>query len=228
MRLSGQQGNTFFGKKMELKRRMRTLAALTLVLLSYGGLAGCALRPAAAPVLVYDFGPGSLVAEPLQRTAPASPLALPPVQAIRALDSTAVYYRLLYNDALQPKPYAQARWSMPVAELIDQKLRYLLGQERSLINPADNLLVGQEVRILQMQLDEFSHTFETPQRSIGLLKMRVTLVQPSMKGARLLAQRSFTVQQPSATPDAAGGVQALSAAVDVFANELNAWLQQVP
>ena len=201
-------------------------AVLCVAVLLVGGLGACAIRAPVAPV-VYDFGPGPMRAEPQNRTG-ASPLAVSPVQASRALDGTAVLYRLLYQDAQQPKPYAQARWSMPPAELIEQKLRYRLGQGRSLLNTADNVQAGPDVRVLHMQLDEFSHNFETPQMSIGLLKLRATLTQPHTQGARLLAQRSFIVQQPSATPDAAGGVRALSAAVDVLATELEAWLQQVP
>ena len=207
---------------------MARLAPRCAVVLALGTLAGCALRPAAVPLVVYDFGPGSMLSEPQNRMAPASPLAMPPVQATRALDSTLVFYRLHYQDAQQPKPYAQARWSMPAAELIDQKLRYRLGQGRSLLNPADNVQAGQDLRVLHMQLDEFSHNFETPEKSAGLLKMRVTLTQPHIKGARLLAQRSFTVQQAAKSPDAPGGVRALSAAVDVLALELDNWLQQLP
>ena len=203
-------------------------ALLGVVLLSLGGLVGCALRSSNEPLVVYDFGPGSLLDEPQNRMAPASPLLMPPVQSTRALDSTSVFYRLHYQDAQQPKPYAQARWSMPAAELIDQKLRHRLGQGRSLLDPADNVQAGPEVRVLHLQLDEFSHNFETPQKSTGLLKIRVTLTQPHIRGAQLLAQRSFTVQQPCTTPDAAGGVRALSAAVDSFANQLDAWLQQMP
>lgn len=198
------------------------------VIMAGMSITGCAGRGSASAVSVYDFGPGDLVNMPQNRMAPLSTLALPPVQTTRALDSTALYYRLQYKDAQQPKPYAQARWSMPAGELIDQKLRQQLGQRRSLVNPEDNLQLGKEVRILSLQLEEFSHVFETPEKSVALLKMRATLLEPDTKGARLLAQRHFTVQQPSSTPDASGGVRALRAAVESFSAELEQWLQQQP
>jgi cholesterol transport system auxiliary component len=52
------------------------------------------------------------------------------------------------------------------------------------------------------------------------------LSEPQGKGARLLAQRSFMVQHPSPTPDASGGVRALSAAVETLGVELEEWLLQ--
>ena len=206
----------------------RMLLVAVGVIMSSVALTGCAGRSSASAVAVYDFGPGDLLSMPQNRMAPLSTLALPPVQTTRALDSTSLYYRLSYKDAQQPKPYAHARWSMPAGELIDQKLRQQLGQRRSLVNPEDNLQLGKDVRILRLQLEEFSHVFEATDKSIGLLKMRVTLLEPDTKGARLLAQRHFTLQQPSTTPDASGGVRALSAAVESFTVELEQWLQQQP
>lgn len=206
-------------------RRIIRWQAVVCVALAGIALTGCASRRTSS-IAVYDFGPGALVSTPQTRMAPLSTLALPAVQTTRALDTTALYYRLYYKDAQQPIPYAQARWSMPVGELIDQKLRNQLGQRRSLINPDDNLQLGKEVRILHLQLEEFSQVFEAPEKSTGLLKIRATLSEPQGKGARLLAQRSFMVQHPSPTPDAAGGVRALSAAVETLGVELEEWLLQ--
>ena len=190
-------------------------------------ITGCARR-SLPNVVVYDFGPGPLESKPQTRIAPFNALALPPVQTTRALDSSSVYYRLQYKDAQQPKAYAQARWSMPVAELIDQKLRYQLGQNRSLINPQDNLQLGKNVLTLHLQLEEFSQVFETPDKSSGLLKMRATLSESHTQGARLQAQRSFIVQHPSTSPDAAGGVHALTVVVEKLGAELEQWLQEQP
>jgi len=41
-----------------------------------------------------------------------------------------------------------------------------------------------------------------------------------------VAQRSFDVQRPAPTADAAGGVRALSAASEAAAQEIAAWLRQ--
>lgn len=210
-----------------IQRNSSKVLALVCMLWASLSLMGCANRHLPS-LVVYDFGPGTLQAVLPTRMASLHSLALPPVQTTRALDGTSVYYRLHYKDAQQPKAYAQARWSMPVGELIDQKLRYQLGQNRHLLNPQDNLQLDKNCLILNLQLDEFSQVFEAPDKSVGLLKMRATLSEPQPRGARLLAQRSFTVQQVSTTPDAAGGVHALTSTVELLGTKLEQWVQQQP
>ena len=72
-------------------------------------LAGCSALPA-PPVrtALYDFGPGPE-------------------------GSNAVLYRLAYSDAQQLRPYSQARWSQPPAQLLQQRLREQLGQRRPVL-----------------------------------------------------------------------------------------------
>lgn len=154
------------------------------------------------------------------------PLALAGVQAAGALDSTAVLYRLAYSDAQQLRPYAQARWSMPPAELLRQRLREHLGQHRAVLNPADGVLAVGPVLTLRVELDEFSQLFDTATHSVGLLRLRATLGQPGAGGEKLVAQRSFVLQRASASPDAAGGVRALTAAADAAMEEIEQWVQQ--
>jgi cholesterol transport system auxiliary component len=59
-----------------------------------------------------------------------------------------------------------------------------------------------------------------------VLRLRCTLLQNTAGGERLVAQRSFNVQRPAPTADAAGGVRALGAATDAAAQEIAAWLRQ--
>ena len=202
----------------------RALFALFFLVLS-----GCgALQPAARPV-VYDFGPGALQQAPASRITPLSPVALTGVHAASALDSTAVLYRLTYSDAQQLRPYAQARWSMSPAELLRQRLREHLGQRRTVLNPADGVLAAGPVLTLRIELDEFSHIFDSANSSAGLVRLRATLGQAGVIGGgreQLVAQRSFVVQRPSTSQDAAGGVQALTAAAEAAIQEIDDWLQQ--
>jgi cholesterol transport system auxiliary component len=58
------------------------------------------------------------------------------------------------------------------------------------------------------------------------VRVRCTLLENSAAGERLVAQRTFTVQRPAPTADAAGGVRALSAATDAAAAEIAGWLRQ--
>jgi cholesterol transport system auxiliary component len=197
------------------------------------GMAGCStLQPPPRPA-VYDFGPGAVaVTASAAATSAAvrlSPVLLTDVETTPALDTTAVLFRLNYADAQQLRPYAQARWSMPPAQLLRQRLRETLGQQRDVLNPGEGVSAGQGSVTLRIALEEFSQLFESESASVGLVRLRATLSQPTAGGAdRLLAQRSFVVHRPSASADATGGVRALTVATDAAIAELAAWVQQNP
>ena len=190
-------------------------------------LAGCGALQAPPRPLVYDFGPGAVAQSSDTHTANLAPLALASVQAASALDSTAVLYRLGYSDTQQLRPYAMARWSMPPAELLRQRLREQLGQRRAVLNPLDGVASTTPTLSLRVELDEFSQLFEAPDKSTGLVRLRATLAQIDAAGEKLLAQRSFVVQRPSASADAAGGVKALTAAADAAIADMETWVQQM-
>lgn len=195
-----------------------------IIILACLTLSGCALtRPPVRPA-VYDFGPGPLNALAPTRQASQAPLAVAEVETQTALDSTAVLYRLAYSDSQQLRPYGLARWSMPPAQLLRQRLRDHLGQRRAVLTPGDVGAADAPPPTLRVQLEEFSHLFESPDTSIGLVRLRVTLVQPGPAGERLIAQRSVVVQQAATTADAPGGVRALMTATDLAAQEISAWL----
>jgi len=80
--------------------------------------------------------------------------------------------------------------------------------------------------VLRISLDEFSHYFESPAASTGLVRVRATLVRGSPSGEQVLGQRVFAVQRPATSADAAGGVKALSAASDEVVAQLVAWVSQ--
>jgi cholesterol transport system auxiliary component len=159
--------------------------------------------------------------------APLSTLVLAEVEAPAALDSTAVLYRLGYSDAQQLRPYAQARWSMAPAQLVHQRLREQLGARRAVLPVEQGLVAAKPAMALHLELDEFSHWFETAERSSGLVRLRATLARPEGGVERLLAQRSFVVQRPASSADAAGGVRALTVATDALIGEMEQWLVQV-
>jgi cholesterol transport system auxiliary component len=208
-------------------------------------LSGCTLpRPASTPV-VYDFGPGATQTLPNNRMAMLPTLEVGTPQTSAALNSPAVLYRLGYADAQQLKPYTLARWSMPPAQLIGQRLREHLGLRRAIVSPGEIIPASQPRQTasaaaaatpavkpetllnLRLELEEFSQLFETPDKSFGLLRVRATLTQRSTAGETLLAQRSFVAQPAATTPDASGGVRALTAATDQLIGEIEVWLEQV-
>jgi cholesterol transport system auxiliary component len=190
-------------------------------------------RQTGRPV-VYDFGPGTLTAPAATGMTRLAPLAVADIEANPALDSSAVLYRLAYTDAQQLKAYAQARWSMTPAQLVRQRLREHLGQRRALLSPGDsgtfdaaNPTITQPPLTLRIELEEFSQLFETPDSSVGLLRLRATLMRPSPTGEKAVAQRSVIVRRPAPTADAPGGVRALTAATDAAIQELGLWLQEL-
>lgn len=195
-------------------------AGLAFGLVLAGVLSGCAVPERGPAPVQYDFGDRPLAAAP----APGStlPSLATSVQATAALDGTAMFYRLAYADERQLRPYAQARWAMPPAELVQQRLREVLSQQRVVLKPGEGAQL-----LLQIELDEFSQVFESPGQSSGLLRLRATVLKATPSGDRLLAQRSVRVQRPASSGGAAGGVRALSAATDAAVAELAQWLQSV-
>ncbi len=196
-----------------------SVKSISLVLVLMMALVGCSTSRSEGEIRVYDFGPAPLQAA-LAGPASLATLVLFEPQVSSALDGNAVLYRLAYADAQQLKPYAQARWSMPPAQLISQRLRQQLGLQRVVVAPGEG--VGQFN--LRLVLEEFSQVFDTPAASHGLVRLRVTLSQRNAGGEILLAQRSFVVQQPAPTPDAPGAVRALTVASDQLAVQIEAWL----
>ena len=194
-------------------------------------VSGCALPDKPVRAVMYDFGPGQLSTSPATRQAPLPPLAIDEVTTSGgALDNLSVLYRLGYADAQQLRPYAQARWSMPAAQLVRQRLRETLGQRRAVFSAGESAALmrtnGALPRILRVDLEEFSQIFDSPGSSAGVVRLRVTLLDSTPEGDRLLGQRLVVVQRPAASPDAAGGVRALAQAADAAAQEIEAWLEK--
>ena len=209
-----------------------------LVCLFFGGflLVGCSALPD-KPVRasLYDFGPGNLTAMTTAQQAalPALPaLAIDDINTSGgALDNQAVLYRLTYQNEQELRPYTFARWSMPPAQLVRQRLREQLGQQRNIFDARGGLALNRSQNavlplLLRIDLDEFSHVFTAPEASVGLIRLRATLIEQATSGEKLIAQRSVVVQRPAPSADAPGGVRALTAATDAAIEEIDVWLQQ--
>ena len=210
-------------------------------------LSACSALPSKPTrATMYDFGPGPLAAQPAQPVValapqapmkPVTPLAPVAIEEIStsggALDHLAVLYRLAYVDAQELRPYSQSRWSMPPAELVRQRLRDTLSLRRPVYNAREGLSLNRSQNPLlplqlRLELQEFSHYFSTPDASVGLFRLRATLVDVTAAGEKLVAQRVIVTQVPATTADAPGGVRALTAATDAAIEQLDQWLQQQP
>jgi cholesterol transport system auxiliary component len=200
------------------------------VLLAAAWLAGCATPERPVRPTLYDFGP--LLAAPAAAASPSTALPaliLAEVEAGGSFDGSSLLYRLGYADANQLRAYSLARWSAPPAQLVRQRLREHLGRDRPILDLNDAAALarrgGELPRVLRIELEEFSHYFESEAKSVGLLRLRCTLLENTPAGERLVAQRSFDLRQAAPTPDAPGGVRALAAATDAAAGEIAQWLR---
>ena len=213
-------------------------------------LVGCSVlpKPPARPV-VYDFGPGLLPVVPLPDNAAGTtlPVARLPTLALADVESagrndnsTAVLYRLAYTDARELRPYQQARWAMPPAQLVQQALRTQLGERRAVLSADDALSAARQdagqrtaagpgslPTVLRVELEEFSQVFSSASTSAGLVRLRATLVDPTVEGEKLLGQRLFTVQALAPSADAAGGTRALADATAQVAQSVSQWIEQL-
>jgi cholesterol transport system auxiliary component len=210
--------------------RMRPLALAAFATLSL--LAGCGsfIDKPQRPVL-YDMGPLPPLPAPSSRADPRVPLLLPDIEASGALDGTPVLYRLGYSDDHQLRAYAQSRWSAPPPQLVRQRLREQLGRERPVLSLDESAALDRQsvgsVYLLRLELEEFAHVFDAPERSRGVLRLRATLLAPGSGGDQLLGQRTIAVEGVAPTQDASGGVRALTAATDAAAADIASWLRQV-
>jgi cholesterol transport system auxiliary component len=129
------------------------------------------------------------------------------------------------------QPYAHARWSAPPQRLVRQRLRDVLGRDRAVLDLSESASLartgGSLPRTLRVDIEDFSHLFDSPTQSFGVVRLRVTLTESLPAGDRLVGQRLFVQRQPAPTPDAAGGVHALAAATDAAAQDIATWLAQV-
>ena len=209
------------------------ISGFSLVLLS--ACSGLPDKPTRSSM--YDFGPGLLGTPATTRQAPLPPIALDNIATSGgALDNMAVLYRLGYEDEQHLRPYAQSRWTMPPAQLVRQRMRDQLGQRRSVFNAGAAVALNRSQNpqstalplLLRIDLEEFSHLFTTPTSSVGLIRLRVTLLDVTPAGEKLIGQRNVVAQRPAPTLDAPGGVRALTLATDAAIEEIDQWLQQIP
>jgi cholesterol transport system auxiliary component len=199
---------------------------------------GCSVIDKPTRATMYDFGPGEMATQlatmpPVTVAAPVlSPLAIADIATSGgALENQAVLYRLGYVDDQQLRPYSQARWTMPPAQLVRQRIRERLSQQRVVLNAREGVALNRSqntnLPMLRLELEEFSQLFTAPDASIGLIRLHATLVEITPSGERLLAQRNLSVQRPATSADAAGGVRALTAATNAAIDELDQWVRQI-
>ena len=112
------------------RRALLAAGALTL-------LAGCSALPQKpAPVARYDFGlqAPQTAGAAVSKASAQAPLVLAKVRASGTPEaSAAILYRLAYANDRELRPYTQARWTAPAEQLIQQRVRDTLAQQRAVL-----------------------------------------------------------------------------------------------
>jgi cholesterol transport system auxiliary component len=223
------------GESMK-KKTTHSLAALAGIVGFALLAAGCGMLPdKPARSTLYDFGPGlattAAAAAPAPGTAALPTLSLAEFESNSRIDGTQILYRLGYADANELRPYGQSRWSQAPAQLLRQRLRDTLAERRTVLGPEESATIarskGEVPDTLRISLDEFSHYFDSASSSVGLVRLRATLIRGTTGGDRVLGQRIFTVRRPAPSADAPGGVKALAAASDAAVAEVVQWVDQL-
>jgi cholesterol transport system auxiliary component len=178
-------------------------------------LAACA-GDSKGPVAEYDFGLGAATHEEPPRLRRA--ISVADATAPAWLDSSAIVYRLAYQDVAQPRAYVESRWVAPPAALFTAQLRQrLVATTRSgVLVPGDGVRTDATLRV---ELQEFSQVFDAPGGSRAVVRVRAVLVS----GGHLLGHTSFSLDRPAPSPDAAGGARALALAADAAIDRLIGW-----
>lgn len=199
-------------------KTLSTLVAIALV-------AGCASK-VDAPTQ-YDLGllpataagTGAGITSTAASALPA--ISLADVNTPAWLDNNMMYFRLAYANQQQPRPYANSRWTMPPAQLFQQRLKTRVAQAGGTVLAMSDAALN--IPLLRIDLDDFTQTFDTPSHSLATLQIRASL----FNGRVLLAQKSFNRQVATPSADAAGAASAFVAANDGVIDDLMSWLATV-
>lgn len=184
---------------------------MVLVALGAGGLAACSgLSFAPRPMAFYDLG----LAEPQPLPSAAVPAQVE-VKAPSWLDSSAMQYRLGWNDPDRRRAYAESRWAAPPAQLLAASLRRALSAEGG---------GGGNCR-LRIELDEFVQHFDSEVSSRAEFVLRAELL--ARQGEVPLAVRGFALGGAAASADARGGVAAFRHAARQLVAGLAGWLSEL-
>ncbi|HAT29811.1 MAG TPA: ABC transporter, partial [Janthinobacterium sp.] len=154
--------------------------------------------------------------------APLPALVVADVSGPAWLDSERMYYRLLYADVQQARPYARNRWNTAPLQLLSQRLKSRIAQSGVKVLGLTDAAAS--VMLLRVDVDDFSQNFDTPASSSAQVTLRASV----FGGHRLIDQKTFSRKVAAASADAPGGARALAEASDAVAADIIAWLATLP
>lgn len=192
-------------------RRALTLSALAALV----ACAACSSAPV-APSALYDFG-----LAPAATDGARLPTALRVAEVAGPgwMDGNAIYYRLAYAQSQRTDVYANSRWVESPVNLFDARLRNAAAARGRVVAYATP-----DGPTLRVELVEFSQVFDRPDASRAVVRLRATVFQ----SRGMIDQRVVQADAPASSPDAAGGVAALTQASDRAIGEVLDWVAGLP
>ncbi|MES2757328.1 MAG: ABC-type transport auxiliary lipoprotein family protein [Pseudomonadota bacterium] len=196
----------------------RALLALAMAAV----LAGCASSKGPSTSAIYDFGPAAGPAALAGKRATLPAVVITDVTGNAAYDSERMFYRLNYADPLQARSYANSRWSSTPLQLLTQRFKSRVAQSGVKVLSTTDASTG--VPLVRIDLDDFTHSFDSTASSYGEVVVRVSLFDKHT----LVDQRTFRHKVAAPSADAPGGARALAQAADAVATEMITWLASEP
>jgi cholesterol transport system auxiliary component len=193
-----------------------------LALAACAVLAGCASSKGPATNAIYDFGPAINSPVGTGNGTPPAAVVITDVTGNAAYDSERMFYRLNYADPLQARAYANSRWASTPLQLLTQRFKSRVAQSGVKVLSTTDASTG--VPLLRIDLDDFTHSFDSTASSYGELVVRVSLFEKHT----LVDQRTFRHKASAQSADAPGGARALAQAADAVATEVIVWLANNP
>jgi cholesterol transport system auxiliary component len=195
---------------------------LLLALAAAALLGGCASgSKGPSGNTLYDFGSAAAAVGASSATSAAQAVpavVITDVTGNAAYDNERMFYRLNYADPLQARSYANSRWSSTPLQMLTQRFKSRVAQAGVKVLSTTDAAAG--VPLLRIDVDDFTHTFDSTASSHGLVVLRASLFQ----GRTLVDQRTFSRKVAAASADAGGGARALAEATDAVAADMIGWL----
>lgn len=180
-------------------------------------MTACTLSDSRPPAMLYDLGP-------FEKDARVSlPAGMPSVRTKvntpQWMNENLMFYRLDYINNQQVRFYTESSWNAAPSRLFKSRLDAFLVSSG---NPVVAAREASQSLILRIHIEDFSQHFSSPTDSVG----RIALCASLFRGSDLIAQKVFSKDVVSQTPDAQGGARALAQGSDALVVEIMQWMLQ--
>lgn len=192
---------------------------LTL-LISFAMLIGGCSSTLTPPIQEYTIYP------PLHSASSPQPLStktlrLSPMKTIPSLSSRNLLY-LRENGEIGS--YLYTRWSDAPSVLLERSLSHTLQEKMFFSTLLTGASSAQSDLLLESDLHAFYHRFDTDRKSQGVIDVTYRLIDAKTKLP--IASKRFFITKEASSENAAGGIEALTAATSELTIQCTQWLQE--